>query len=88
MRIFFAKKFKKRYKKLNPEMRVKVSQVIAMFRNHPFEPRLHNHRLKGKICNRNSIRVTNDIRIIFEQEDNYTRVLFLQIGTHNQVYKN
>ncbi len=86
MIIDFHKYFNKRYEKLNPNIQNKIDIAIEKFRKDPFDPILKNHPLKGLMRGRRSFSVTGDIRIIFEEYDNYVLVVFLYLGTHNQVY--
>jgi len=87
MIINFHKKFAKSYKKLSPKLKQKVDLVIRNFRGDPHDISLKNHSLHGEINSRRAISVTGDIRIIFEEHNNYILVIMLDIGTHNQVYE-
>lgn len=45
---------------------------------------LHDHALSGKLKSRRAFSVSGDIRVIYEElEEAY---VFLDIGTHSQVY--
>lgn len=45
---------------------------------------LHDHALTGKLAGKRAFSMAGDIRIIYiELEDS---IVFLDIGTHNQVY--
>jgi len=87
MKIIPRKKFKKQYKKLNPKLKKKTKEVIFLFSNNPHHESLHNHSLGGVLKGKKSISVTADLRIIFEEFNNYTLVIYLDIGTHNRIYK-
>jgi len=86
MKIRFQKSFEKRYSKLTSKLKNKVDEVIHLFRVNPFDPILENHFLKGAMQGKRAISVTGNIRIIFEEYENYTLVLMLDVGTHPQVY--
>lgn len=86
MQILRHKNFKKQYKKLDEFSRKKVNLSIKRFHENPFNPLLKNHKLNGSMSGRRAISVTGDLRIIFEEYDDYVTVLMLDIGTHNQVY--
>jgi mRNA-degrading endonuclease YafQ of YafQ-DinJ toxin-antitoxin module len=45
---------------------------------------LNEHRLKGKKRTLRAWSVTEDIRVVYRETDEYYE--FLDIGTHNQVY--
>ena len=49
-------------------------------RNYP----LYDHALRDKLKGRRAFSVGNDIRVIYEETDE--AYLFLDIGSHNQVY--
>ncbi len=87
MEIHYHKDFEKRFRKLTPNIKSKVLKAIEKFISHPNHPTLRNHPLTGGLRGRRAFSVTGDIRIIFREYDNYTVVIFLDVGTHNQVYK-
>ena len=83
MQIKYHKNFTKSFKKLTPSLKNKTKKII----NNPKDKTIKNHKLTGKLNNKRAISVTGDVRIIFEQYNNYILVIFLDIGSHNQVYK-
>jgi len=87
MQIKYHKNFTKSFKKLTPSLKDKTKKVITKFTKNPRDKTLKNHKLTGKLNNKRAISVTGDMRIIFEQQNNYILVIFLDIGSHNQVYK-
>ena len=87
MKIIHRKKFSKNYIKLPRNLRQKVRTTEQLFKREPFHPSLQNHTLHGQLKHLRSISVTNDVRIIFEEFDNYAIVLMLDVGSHNRVYK-
>jgi addiction module RelE/StbE family toxin len=84
--IYFRKKFRKQFEKLNEKNKKSVVSAIQRFQENPFDPFLYNHPLKGEFLGFRSISAEFDLRIIFEQEKNYATVVFLQVGTHGQLY--
>lgn len=86
MNIRFQKSFDKRYQKLTLKAKHKVDAAILRFRFDPFDPVLKNHPLKGSMLGLRSFSVSGDVRVIFEEYEDYTLVLMLDVGTHNQVY--
>jgi mRNA-degrading endonuclease YafQ of YafQ-DinJ toxin-antitoxin module len=38
------------------------------------------------LLGKKAISINSDLRIIFEEFDDYTLVVFLDLGTHNRVY--
>lgn len=78
MKIIYHKKFEKRFKKLSPDLREKVISAIQCFSK--------NHALTGNLSGKRAFSVTSNVRIIFEEYNNYILVMVLDVGSHNQVY--
>ena len=85
MKIFFDKKFDKKFVKLRKWEKQKTKEAIKRFRKNPFDPRLRNHTLRGKLLGLRSISAAFDIRLIFKEKENYVEVLFLTLGSHEDV---
>lgn len=86
MRLIFHKDFVKASAKLNSKLQNKVDETLEIFKINPTERILENHPLNGKMLGKRAIKVTGDVRIVFEQVDGYIVVCLLDVGTHNQVY--
>lgn len=86
MKILYHKKFDKRFEKLSFKLQDKVIEIIKLFQKNPINPILENHALRGRMNGKRAISVTGDVRIIFEEHNNYVLVIMLDVGTHNQVY--
>ncbi len=86
MQILRHKNFKKSYQRLHKSLKEKVNLSIEKFYKNPFDQSLKNHPLKGKMVGKRAFSVTSDLRIIFEEHENYVVVIMLDVGTHNQVY--
>jgi addiction module RelE/StbE family toxin len=85
MEIFASPKFKRHYKKLPKETKIKAEKQEKTFRNNAFDPCLHTHKLHGKEKEYWAYSVDKRYRIIFVFLNN-NRVLYLDIGTHDEVY--
>jgi mRNA-degrading endonuclease YafQ of YafQ-DinJ toxin-antitoxin module len=48
---------------------------------------LKNHSLNGHLLGKRAVSAGSDLRIIFEEFNGYTLVIFLDLGKHNRVYK-
>ncbi len=86
MKIKFHKNFKKQFDKLSDKKKRKVLDIINVFINNPKDKKLKNHNLKGRLIGKKAISVSPNLRIIFEEYDNYLLVIFLDLGGHNHVY--
>ena len=80
----FKKSFKKRIAP-NKKLVNRMSQRIKLFLVDPKNPILRDHKLKGGKITARSFSVTGDIRIVYKRFSS-NHVVFLDIGTHNQVY--
>ena len=86
MKIVFKKQFMKEYGNLSFKQQIKVDEAIVCFREHPFHLFLKNHALHGDQQGRRAISAGGDLRLIFYADDHYQNVVFLRVGSHDQVY--
>ena len=77
----FAKHFSKRIKPY-PKLSILVGQKIKVFLINP--SLVKDHALIGRKVGKRSFSIGGDLRIVYV--DLGDRFLFLDIGTHNQVY--
>ena len=88
MRITYTKHFIKNYRQRihpNSQLKVRFGKRVNLFtqdRTHPF---LRDHKLIGKKQQFRSFSITGDIRIIY-REISTEHMLFIDIGSHTQVY--
>ncbi len=88
MTIKYSKRFFKNFKSRiasSKALNKKAQERITLFANNPHSPLLKDHSLKGNKTGLRSFSITGDIRIIYQLESE--TIYFLDIGTHNQVYK-
>jgi len=86
--IDFHKRFQKHYLKrikCNKNLDILFHKRVELFAVDINNKLLNNHRLIGQMKELYSFSVTGDIRIVYQWIDN-EKVLFLDIGSHNQVY--
>lgn len=88
MKVKFHARFKKVYKTriaFNKELIQQTIERITLFKNNPKNPLLKDHGLSGAKKDLRAFSITGDIRIVYlpVSED---EVIFLDIGSHNQVY--
>lgn len=86
MTIRYHRRFERKLQNLPRPLREKVVVAIARFVQDPRDPTLHNHPLHGRLAALRAFSVGGDLRVIVQEFDNYTLVLFLDIGTHERVY--
>ncbi len=84
MNVSYSKAFIKQAKKLNPALRQKLQDKIALFVDNPLHPSLRNHALRGKHKAYRSIDITGDVRALYMQQAD--EAIFDAVGTHSQLY--
>jgi len=88
IKIEFHARFQKNYKKRiksNKKLDFLFQNRIKQFCLNPNYDLLNNHQLIGKMKGLYSFSVGGDNRVVYQWLDANT-VLFLDIGSHNQVY--
>ncbi|MBI2591899.1 type II toxin-antitoxin system mRNA interferase toxin, RelE/StbE family [Candidatus Saccharibacteria bacterium] len=86
--IRLSKKFDKAYLKLirsSPEFRTNYIRRVLFFKSGERGYPLNDHALGGKLSGKRVFSITSDIRVVYEETEK--EIIFLDIGTHNQVYK-
>ncbi len=88
MKIQYSRRFVKNFKariKPYPKIHDRFDQRIKLFIKNPSSPALKDHRLIGRLKGFRAFSITGDIRIVYSRETK-ERVIFVDIGTHNQIY--
>lgn len=88
MKIRFHLKFQKSYRSRiynNKKLVLHTEQRIELFRTNPDTSILKDHALSGSKKGLRAFSITGDIRIIY-QNISEEEVIFMDIGSHNQVY--
>lgn len=86
-RIEIHKTFLKHYRKrIQPHKKLKKKYLerYDMFCHDRGNPILGDHGLQGSMNGARAFKVTGDYRVVYQEFENH--YLFLDIGTHNQVY--
>ena len=73
------------YKK-DKKLSDRIEKQIKLFKENPMHPSLRTHKLSAKQDNLWSISITMSIRMIYLRIDNDS-VVFVKVGTHNEVYR-
>ncbi len=80
----FQKAFKRKVRG-NKNLEMRFRQRVSIFQGDPFDPSLRTHRLGGELQGLWSFSLDYDVRVVFSfVEPNL--VLFVDIGTHEEVY--
>lgn len=89
MEVSFSNSFKKAFEKRikSTETKTEFWVRVDLFIKDPFDPKLKTHKLSGKLKNLWSFSVENDVRVVFFfTEDKPKRAVFVDLGSHNEVY--
>ena len=86
--IVFSSAFKRALKKRvegRKELEEKFWRRVEIFTGNPYDPRLRTHKLSGELKEYWSFTIEYDVRVIFQFVPK-NRVIFEDIGTHDEVY--
>ena len=86
MQVLIHRNFGKQFAKVSAQIKIKFSLRRDLFLQDPSYPLLNNHPLTGDRKGEWSFNVTADWRVIYEFVD-FDTVVFLEIGTHSNLYK-
>lgn len=65
MQVILEQSFIKSAQKLPENIKIKLSQLLALLELNPYHPLLHTKKLRGDLTGFSSFRITRDWRVIF-----------------------
>lgn len=80
----FEKHFKQRISP-NEKLKKQFQERLTLFMTGELGYPLHDHALTGKLIGKRAFSVAGDIRVIYVELEN--EIVFLDVGSHNQVYR-
>ena len=83
-RIHYTSDFRRAYKELPRSIQNAIDKKDSLFRNNPFYPSLHTHKLHGSLIGLWSFWITRNYRVLFEFVKD--GAIFYDVGTH-EIYK-
>jgi addiction module RelE/StbE family toxin len=86
--VFTTARFRKKlstFKERHPELAAPAQVTMQLIAKNPRAAQLHTHSLNGVLSDYFAARLSRDYRIVFALEPG--RVIFLDIGTHDDVYR-
>jgi len=89
IKLSWDNKFKRSFKKKterNPKLKQQFQQAVELFTKNPFDPKLKTHKLKGKLEGLWAFSTSYEQRVIFTFLHKQKEALFIDIGTHDEVY--
>ncbi|MBI3985666.1 MAG: plasmid stabilization protein [Lentisphaerae bacterium] len=78
-----ARKFVRRH----PDLAGIVGDVLRQIEADPFVPRLRLHALHGRHRGKHAVRLTYEYRIVLILRISKSEIMLLDIGTHDEVYR-
>ncbi|MBU4444711.1 hypothetical protein KJ656_06480 [bacterium] len=84
MNIEATHTFIKLYKKLDPDVKLRVKKALRLFQENPLHPSLYNKKMAGQ-SNIYEIRVSSNYRITYSKSGDL--VLLRKVGTHDILKK-
>lgn len=85
IRIDFTNLFNKQRKEAPLEIKVAFRETLELFLEDHDHITLRNHLLSGQYAGIRSIDVTGDYRALYREEQG--RIIFVALGTHDQLYR-
>jgi addiction module RelE/StbE family toxin len=82
--LSFQRAFKRRIKG-NSALEARFWERLELFQNNPFDQKLRTHKLSGQLKDLWSFSIQYDLRVVFSFLEG-DRALFVDIGTHEEVY--
>ncbi|KKP55744.1 MAG: hypothetical protein UR80_C0001G0003 [Parcubacteria group bacterium GW2011_GWB1_35_5] len=86
MHIALSSNLNKKIIKIPSKIVNKFFERLELFKKDKFNPVLNNHKLHGEYKECSSINITGNFRAVFKYI-NEDYILFLDIGTHAELYK-
>lgn len=83
--VHFSPHFFKSFQRLPRNIQALSKKKDEWFRQNPFDPRLHTHKLKGELFGVWAYSVNREYRLLFRFL-NGDEVIYYDIGTHD-IYK-
>lgn len=86
MKIAYSSHFLRSAKKLPHRIQEKLARVLEIFKQNPFDTRLHTKNLAGHLAGFFSFRVTRDWRVVFEFIDKET-IQLIEAANRKDIYR-
>ena len=89
-RLFTTRHFDRQlaaFKHAHPELGRRLADALRQLESDPFQPRLHLHPLKGDLEGLHAVSVTHSYRITLNLNAVQKKLVLLDIGSHDEVYR-
>jgi mRNA-degrading endonuclease YafQ of YafQ-DinJ toxin-antitoxin module len=78
-----AKKFLKR----NPDLRAELERTLKQREEDPVHPKLRLYPLQGRLAGKHVVSLTYSHRIVLILAQDESKIVLLDVGTHDQTYR-
>lgn len=88
-KLIFPAPYQKREKAFldkHPELRQRYFKTLLLLEQNPLHPSLRLHSLHGRLTGLHSASISMQYRITLELELRENEIVFVDVGTHGQVY--
>jgi mRNA-degrading endonuclease YafQ of YafQ-DinJ toxin-antitoxin module len=88
-KLIFPESYLKREKfflKKHPELQPRYFKTLLLLEQDPLHPSLRLHPLQGRITGLHSVSISMRYRITLELELREQEIVFVNIGSHGEVY--
>lgn len=86
VRIVYSNYFERSARHIPGIQLVKLSRLLLLLQENPFDPRLHTKQLTSELSGLFSFRITRDWRVIFRFESP-EEIVLIDIGHRKDIYK-
>lgn len=76
-----------RFSRAHPELRRRLAQTLRDLEADPFQPHLRLHRLRGPLQGLHAVSVTHAYRITLTLKMSEHEIILLDIGSHDELYR-
>jgi mRNA-degrading endonuclease YafQ of YafQ-DinJ toxin-antitoxin module len=76
-----------RFRRLHPELRVRLAALFLDLETDPFAHQLRLHALQGELAGLHAVRLTQSYRVILTLRLAEQEIVLLDIGTRDEVYR-
>jgi mRNA-degrading endonuclease YafQ of YafQ-DinJ toxin-antitoxin module len=88
-KLIFPAPYQKREKsflKKHPDLRERYYKTLLLLEQNPSHPSLRLHPLQGRLAGLHSVSISMSYRITLELELREREIVFVNIGSHGEVY--
>lgn len=88
-KLIFPTPYQKREKSFlnkHPELQARYFKTLLLLEQNPLHPSLRLHHLQGRLTGLHSVSISMRYRITLELELREQEIVFVNIGSHGEVY--